>query len=129
MIVLNLNRRLPLLWERQAFVREEAAPAPSAHPDHDFSALVGAAGWARLAPTIRARFDARAAARPVIYKGQMEAVRCSLIGFLLAQLCRLFGTPLAPFEGTDVPITALVLEPSPAHPCLRRPARSFRSQD
>ncbi len=110
MIVLNFNRRLPLLWEQQAFVREDPAPAPKTHPEHDFSALVGAAGWARLAPAIRARFDARATARPVTYKGQMEAVRCSRLGFLLAQLCRLVGTPLAPFQGEDVPITAHVFE-------------------
>ncbi len=75
-----------------------------------FEALVGAAGWRRLTPMIRARFGTSAIAKDTYYCGTMATVRCSFAGFLLAQLCRLIGTPLAPYEGEDVPISVRVHE-------------------
>jgi len=81
------------------------APA-IAETDVDFARLVGADGWWRLAPEIRRRFTEQPQAdRPIRFVGVMEQVRCSWLGFLLAQFCRLLGTPFAPFRGRDVPMT------------------------
>lgn len=87
---------------------------PHPAPPADFAALVGAAGWARLSPAIRARFSAKGAAASVTYDGIMEAVRSSLAGLLLAQFCRMVGTPLAPWRGTDVPVSVRVYEAADA---------------
>ena len=40
----------------------------------------------------------------------MEIVEASRIGLILAQVYRLFGTPLAPFRGRSVKLTARVFE-------------------
>jgi len=42
----------------------------------------------------------------------MTVVRASMAGRILAHLCRVIGTPLAPFTGSDVPVTVRV-DPSP----------------
>lgn len=73
-----------------------------------FEALVGSQGWQRLSPAIRARFACHAGTAEVLYHGAMRSVRCSRAGYLLAQLCRLFGTPLAPFQGRDIPVEVRV---------------------
>lgn len=87
---------------------------PRHHPENlahgGFEALVGAAGWRRLTPMIRARFGTSAEATDTCYHGAMSKVRCSFAGYLLAQLCRLIGTPLAPYEGEEVPISVHVHE-------------------
>jgi hypothetical protein len=72
--------------------------------DPTFRRLLGAAAWRRLAPAIRLRFSAKPSHRtPLRYDGHMLEVRCSRAGWLLAQACRLIGTPFAPFQGRDVP--------------------------
>ncbi len=63
-------------------------------------AALGEAGWLRLPPQVRARF-ADAAGR-ADYRGSFQTVRASHAGRLLAQLCRLLGTPVAPWTGTGV---------------------------
>ena len=71
----------------------------------DFRRLLGEPAWNRLARGIRSRFDAsHGVTRPVVYTGCMQMVRCNLWGWLLAQLFRLLGTPVAPASGTDVPV-------------------------
>lgn len=77
---------------------------------HDFATLVGPEGWQRLPALIRARFACSAVVTDITYAGAMQSVRCSRAGYLLAQLCRLVGTPLAPFEGRDVPIEVRVYD-------------------
>ncbi len=81
----------------------------SALPASDIAKAVGEPGWWRLKPEIRARFarDAKAG-RVKRYEGVMSEVACSKAGWLLAQLCRLIGTPLATAAGRDVPTTVLV---------------------
>jgi len=65
--------------------------------------LLGAAAWARLRPEVRQRFSVRPAAHEQIrYTGVMHMVELSFAGWLFAQLCRLFGTPLAPHRGKNV---------------------------
>jgi hypothetical protein len=72
----------------------------------DFRSLVGDAAWAELPAAVQARFDAAAHERPRVYPGVME-VRASRFGRLIAQLCRLVGTPLAPWRGRDVSVAVL----------------------
>ncbi|TDU31380.1 uncharacterized protein DUF4166 [Panacagrimonas perspica] len=83
------------LTDPEAFARNGAT---------DFEALVGAGGWRRLRGEIRRRFtDKPDADRDIRYRGVMEKVECSFFGWLLAQLCRLIGTPFALHRGRDVP--------------------------
>ena len=78
-------------------------------PEIDFRGLVGEAGWRRLTPAIRRRFATSTTAHhSKTYPGKMTAVTCSRLGLVFAQFCRLFGTPLAPYRGTDVPVTVHV---------------------
>lgn len=86
-----------------------AASAVASPPD--FRQLLGEAAWMRLVPAVRARFAhvAGAAAR-ADYAGRMERVERSFIGYLVAQACRLLGTPLAPWGGRDVDVDVRVFE-------------------
>lgn len=94
--------------------RGPTVPAPARLPSAsgaaiDFARLVGREGWARLPASVRRRFaHAPRAGAPDRYFGVMSRVECSIAGLLLAQLCRLLGTPFAPFRGADVPV-AIVL--------------------
>jgi hypothetical protein len=72
-------------------------PGAAAHALKD---LLGAAAWSRLPAAVQARFSGRAEA--VDYKGEFAVIRASKLGFLIASLCRLIGTPIAPYVGTHV---------------------------
>lgn len=67
---------------------------------------LGEEAWARLPPAVQARFVDCAAV--VEYRGRFEIVRASLIGRWLALLCRLIGTPVAPYTGSHVPASVRV---------------------
>ena len=82
-------------------------PGEPAEEDSVFRRLLGEAGWARLHPEVRRRFGVEAEATQH-YAGFMSEVRLSRLGWLLAQVCRLIGTPLAPWRGRDVPVLARV---------------------
>jgi hypothetical protein len=71
----------------------------------DFRTLLGEAAWLELPAAVRSRFAAHGEART--YPGAM-AVRASPFGWLIAQLCRLVGTPVAPWVGEDVPVSVRV---------------------
>ena len=73
----------------------------------DFEALVGETAWGRLPLAVRSRFGAEAHHRPRAYPGVMQ-VRASRFGRLIAQICRLIGTPIAPWTGPSVPVSVLV---------------------
>jgi Domain of unknown function (DUF4166) len=78
-------------------------------PDPSFRVLLGELAWRRLPPAVRERFAWKPIAGAEIrYRGVMSVVRRSLIGALMAQLCRLIGTPLAPYGGHDVPVTVVL---------------------
>lgn len=72
-------------------------------PTH-YRFLLGEDAWARLHPDIQKRFSAAYAHRSVVYRGVMQQIFLSGGGKLLAQACRLIGTPLALYAGTNVPI-------------------------
>lgn len=69
----------------------------------DFRKLLGRDAWDRLPHAVQVRFGPHAAAGlSTIYDGEM-LVEASCFGRLVAQVCRLIGTPLAPWTGADVP--------------------------
>jgi len=74
----------------------------------DYRSLLGDDAWARLHPDIQTRFSIEHAHLSVTYRGVMQQVYLSFAGKLLAQLCRLIGTPLALCCGTDIPIEVKV---------------------
>jgi uncharacterized protein DUF4166 len=83
----------------------DSAASPLLEPDPSFERLLGALAWQRLAPAVRERFRWKPAGGAEIrYAGEMTVVRSSAAGWVLAQLCRLIGTPLAPYRGTHVPV-------------------------
>ena len=89
-----------------ATILSSSSPRHDLAPDPSFERLLGELAWRRLAPAIRERFRWKPAAGAEIrYVGEMLVVRSSRLGWLMAQLCRLIGTPLAPHRGTDVPVT------------------------
>ena len=65
--------------------------------------LLGAHAWAQLKPEVRQRFSVRPNVNErILYRGVMERVELSFMGWLLTQICRLIGTPLAPYRGRNV---------------------------
>ena len=78
-------------------------------PPGDIATVIGAAAWWRLTDDIRRRFACSAAhTQNQTFAGVMTVVRASMAGRILAHVCRLIGTPLAPFTGSDVPVTVRV---------------------
>ena len=75
--------------------------------DSVFRQLLGKVAWQRLHPEVRRRFGVEAEATHH-YAGFMSELRLSRLGWLLAQACRLIGTPLAPYRGRGVPVLARV---------------------
>ena len=69
----------------------------------DFHRLLGGPAWRSLPYAVQRRFGPNAHMIPVRYAGEM-VVRASAFGWLIAQACRLLGTPLAPWTGEAVPV-------------------------
>ena len=65
-----------------------------------FPELVGSAGWLRLSPAIRHRFEQ--AHRDTLYRGSLD-IECSRLGACIAWCSRAFGSPLIGFRGANVP--------------------------
>ncbi len=87
-------------------MQARAAIATAVLPDPSFRALLGELAWRRLVPAVRARFAAKPApGTAILYRGTMREVRASWAGKLLAEACRLIGTPLARYGGRDVPVS------------------------
>ncbi|TQV78747.1 DUF4166 domain-containing protein [Exilibacterium tricleocarpae] len=74
----------------------------------NYEALLGRRAWQRLHGDIRRRFGCGYVHRATCYRGVMQDVSLSFTGRLLAQLCRLIGTPLSLHQGRDVPVTVKV---------------------
>ena len=73
----------------------------------DYSALLGKDSWSRLHPDIQKRFGENVH-ESVTYHGEMKEIYASFAGKVLAQVCRLIGTPLAIDTGTNIPIMVKV---------------------
>jgi hypothetical protein len=69
---------------------------------NDYRSLLGEEAWINLHPHIRHRFSLEYLHQPVTYTGIMDVVYLSPAGKLLAQVCRLIGTPLALHSASDV---------------------------
>ncbi len=63
--------------------------------------------WSKLHPSIQKRFSNKLY-EPVVYQGEMKEVYLSFSGKLLAQSCRLIGSPLALHSEKNVPIKVKV---------------------
>jgi len=74
----------------------------------DYRKLIGERDWNRLHPDIQKRFSLANAHRSVTYRGIMSEVYLSFAGKMLAQLCRLIGTPLALYSDSNVPMEVRV---------------------
>jgi hypothetical protein len=73
--------------------RQRAAPQPLY--DLRFRALVDSSAWDRLPEQVKRRFTKRLSGPAVaLYRGLVVQMHVSRIGWLLAQICRLFGAPL-----------------------------------
>lgn len=75
------------------------APDP---PPLDFRRVIGREAWNRLPAAVQHRFGPHDRGDHTRYEGRM-VVEASLFGRIIAQACRLIGTPLAPWTGPDVP--------------------------
>lgn len=78
-----------------AAIRIGECPNEAELADLRFRALLPAADWAALPAAVRRRFSKRLSpGATVVYRGEVTAVKASLMGHLLAQICRLIGAPL-----------------------------------
>ncbi len=83
--------------------------------DLRFRSLLGAEAWDRLPAAVRARFSKRyAPGLSVTYAGVIEHCRMSLAGWLLAQACRLVGSPLPLERGGGQAAVVTVTEHGPS---------------
>jgi hypothetical protein len=63
--------------------------------DLRFRALLGSEAWETLPPEVQHRFSKRLrGAQIALYRGLVVEMHMSRIGWLLVQICRLFGAPL-----------------------------------
>jgi hypothetical protein len=86
----------------------------SAEPyDSRFRRLVVAEAWQSLRPAIRARFSKRlSGTTAALYAGEIVETRFSRAGWLLAQICRLIGSPLPLHCDAGTPAIVTVTEDS-----------------
>lgn len=92
--------------------RHRVAGRSGGYPN--FAALLGPQAWSRLPAAVRARFGAvHRSDEAVQYEGSMQRVEANLFGRVLAQLARVFETPVAPWTGSNVDVCVRVY-PRPA---------------
>lgn len=81
--------------------------------DVRFRALIEPAAWERLPDQVKKRFSKRLGDGAVtLYRGFVVNMDMSVGGWLLAQLCRLFGSPLPLCRSAGVPAVVAVSEDS-----------------
>lgn len=66
-----------------------------------YQSLMSQSDWQKLHPSIQKRFSI-GYQEAVTYCGVMSEVSASLAGLIFANVCRLIGTPLAPYRGKNV---------------------------
>ncbi len=112
----SVERRVPRITNRSGSSRRCCAA------DSDVARALGRDAWLRLPSAVRRRFSgSKRPDKPQRYRGTMARVECSRLGWLLAQAARLIGTPLAPFAGSDVPVSVVVTaQPGGAGECWER---------
>ncbi len=90
----------------------QPVPAPDfALGDLRFRSLLGAENWEFLPKSVRARFAKRLGpGQSASYRGEILSCRMSLLGWLLAQACRVIGAPLPLSRDTGVAAVVTVTE-------------------
>jgi len=81
---------------------------------HGLRRVLGEVAWQRLPPAVRERFGEPV--RKVDYVGEFESVRASWVGYIIATVCRLIGTPVVPRTGRNIPA---IVHVGPAHDGVR----------
>jgi len=96
--------------------------------DNAYREALGSKAWRRLDPAVRCRFSVRPVADGAIrYRGVMDRVELSFMGWCFAQACRLIGTPLAPYRARGVPMEIELAEvENPAGVAWKRTYRFAR---
>src|SRR5205085_7356209 len=88
-------------------------PPAEGQPLYDlrFRSLVGATEWERLPEEVKRRFSKRLSGAAVaLYRGLVVEMQVSRLGWILAQVCRLFGAPLPLSRQTGVAALVSVSE-------------------
>ena len=86
------------------------APARYGHIAHDdFRPLLKPTEWTDLTPNIRRRFNAMHGPFAAINYDGLITLRRNLVGWFFAQACRVFGTPLPPEAGENIPAVVTVM--------------------
>lgn len=74
---------------------QRAVPQDATLHDLRFRALLGGDSWEALPSEVQRRFSKRlSGAEVALYRGLVVEMRRSRLGWLISQLCRLFGAPL-----------------------------------
>jgi len=98
-----------MAWSEDIAGSVRPADPARREPDASFRQVLGEPAWRRLPAAVRERFAWKPAPFTELrYAGAMHEVRSSALGWVLAQLYRAIGTPLAPWRGRDVPVTVVL---------------------
>ena len=95
---------------------DRGAAQPAAHSANDlsdlrFRQLLGTQEWAQLSEAVRLRFGKRLGpGQSANYAGKVLSCRMNLVGWILAQVCRLIGAPLPLERGGGVAAVVSVTE-------------------
>ena len=74
--------------------------------DETYQKILGPEAWDRLKPEVRQRFSTKPrSGKSIRYEGVMQKIELSFMGWLFAQVCRVIGTPLAPWRERNVPMS------------------------
>lgn len=98
------NTKTLTFTPRPAPAQAPESPSPVRREWHrpaGMHGLLGDVAWRRLPPAVRTRFG-----EPVLkvdYVGEFDVVRASIIGRVIALLCKAIGTPVVPRTGLRVP--------------------------
>src|SRR4051812_1307830 len=91
---------------------KQSPPASREQPyDLRFRALLDTEEWERLPEEVKRRFTKRLSGPAVaLYRGLVLEMHISVLGWMLAQVCRLFGAPLPLCRQTGVAALVSVSE-------------------
>jgi len=92
----------------QGFTGNRFHDGTSRTPDGqiDVRATIGPDAFARLPARVRARFSHHAPAHaPIVYRGLVEQVESTWLGYIMALATRLVGNPVVTGTGRNVPCT------------------------
>jgi hypothetical protein len=98
------NTKTLTFTPRPAPAEAPASPSPAHREWHrpaGMHGLLGDVAWRRLPPAVRTRFGEPV--QKVDYVGEFDVVRASIIGRVIAFLCKAIGTPVVPRTGLRVP--------------------------